>query len=160
MVHDTNTSLLSLIDGTTSTNTSDSEDTVIHYHNYQTFSPEAETEAEAEAKSETEKPQSRPSPIRTFHTISTTIKVPLAAPASIDIHPDAPSAMDVLSPTMSREEALAQIRERRGRARSLAQGTLTPRKPIVDVVGLSERRDCSAPTVRSGAVRGRDASRI
>jgi hypothetical protein len=158
MIHATNTSLLSLIDGSTGTNTSDSEDIAIHHHcKDQASLPEAETEA----KSETEEPGFTPSPIQTFHTISTTTKIPLAAPASVDVtHLDASSAVDVLSPTMSREEALAQIRERRGRARSLAQGTLTPRKPILDGTVLSERRDCSAPTVRSGAVRGRDTGKI
>ncbi|KAB5585589.1 hypothetical protein GE09DRAFT_1166375 [Coniochaeta sp. 2T2.1] len=50
------------------------------------------------------------------------------------------------TPTMSREEALAQIRERRGRAKS---GAVTPRKQMVE--GL-ERRDVSAPTGRVGGV--------
>ncbi|KAH8599512.1 hypothetical protein B0O99DRAFT_503412 [Bisporella sp. PMI_857] len=92
-------------------------------------------------------------PVPTFHTISTTIRIPLAdppefTPPTISTNP--------LSPTMSREEALAQIRERRGRARSLAQGTMTPRKQMVEG---KERRDISAPAIRSGGVRGRLASR-
>lgn len=49
-----------------------------------------------------------------------------------------------LTPTMTREQALAQIRERRGRARSVAQGAVTPRKQMVS----TERRDLSAPTAR------------
>jgi len=49
---------------------------------------------------------------------------------------------------MSREEALEQIRLRRGRARSAASGALTPRKQMV--VGVMERRDLSAPAVRIG----------
>jgi hypothetical protein len=151
IVFDTNTSLLSLIDGSSGTSISDSEETIIHHQ---------QDNNENTLEDSPPMPQQRvPSPIQTFHTISTTTKIPLAAP--IDITPPTiSSAMDALSPTMSREEALAQIRERRGRARSLAQGTLTPRKPIMEGVGMSERRDCSAPAVRSGAVRGRDASRF
>lgn len=52
-----------------------------------------------------------------------------------------------LTPTMTREQALAQIRERRGRARSAAQGAATPRKPMV--TGSGERRDVSAPAGRA-----------
>jgi hypothetical protein len=48
-------------------------------------------------------------------------------------------------PKVSREEALAQIRERRGRARSAAQGTTTPRRQMMQGV---DRRDLSAPTTR------------
>ncbi|KAM0282936.1 hypothetical protein ACHAQH_002747 [Verticillium albo-atrum] len=48
-----------------------------------------------------------------------------------------------MTPTMTREEALARIRERRGRARSAAQGTMTPRRKMVE--GTGERRDMSAP---------------
>ncbi|PSR78406.1 hypothetical protein BD289DRAFT_463311 [Coniella lustricola] len=50
-----------------------------------------------------------------------------------------------LTPTMTREQALAQIRERRGRARS--GGVATQRKPRVH--GM-ERRDMSAPVRRKG----------
>jgi hypothetical protein len=84
-----------------------------------------------------------------FHTISTTTRIPLAnAP---DLTPPIISGTpgDALSPTMTREEALAQIRERRGRARSFAQGTLTPRKQMV--TGAGERRDCSEPAARSAS---------
>ncbi|RDW74956.1 hypothetical protein BP6252_06098 [Coleophoma cylindrospora] len=90
-----------------------------------------------------------------FHTISTTTRVPL-----VDTSDETPvpksKEWDSFCPTMTREEALAQIRERRGRARSLAQGTLTPRKQMVDA---GVRRDISAPTMRSGNVRGRSAAR-
>ncbi|KAK3343618.1 hypothetical protein B0T25DRAFT_302977 [Lasiosphaeria hispida] len=58
-----------------------------------------------------------------------------------------------LTPTMTREQALAQIRERRGRARSVGrvqsqvvQPVVTPRRQIVD----KERREVSAPTGRVG----------
>jgi hypothetical protein len=56
-----------------------------------------------------------------------------------------------LTPTMTREQALAQIRERRGRARSAAGGAVTPRKPMVDG---PERRDVSAPVARSAPTKG------
>jgi hypothetical protein len=45
-----------------------------------------------------------------------------------------------------REIALAQIRERRGRARSMAAGQDTPRKQMME--GVLERRDISAPVSR------------
>ncbi|KAL8729094.1 MAG: hypothetical protein Q9181_005114 [Wetmoreana brouardii] len=45
--------------------------------------------------------------------------------------------------TISREEALEQIRQRRGRARSIANGNVTPRKPMVE--NGEGRRDLSAP---------------
>jgi hypothetical protein len=56
-----------------------------------------------------------------------------------------------LTPTMTREQALAQIRERRGRARSAAAqgGAVTPRNQVGE--GL-ERRDVSAPAGRVGPV--------
>jgi len=70
---------------------------------------------------------------------------------------DAAPSFDVtnpaLTPTMTREQALAQIRERRGRARSAAAGAMTPRKQMMQGV---ERRDVSAPVPRTapmGSVR-------
>ncbi|KAL9579803.1 MAG: hypothetical protein Q9212_004886 [Teloschistes hypoglaucus] len=67
----------------------------------------------------------------TYHGTTTTTTIPLA---SIPISPDR---------TISREEALEQIRQRRGRARSIANGNGTPRKPMM---GNGEgRRDLSAP---------------
>ena len=82
----------------------------------------------------------RPLPSVLPHTVhaanATTMIVPLASPA-----PFTPSA------TMSREEALEQIRQRRGRARSIAAGHTTPRKQMVDLGGL--RRDISAPAGRA-----------
>ncbi|CZS97374.1 hypothetical protein WAI453_008586 [Rhynchosporium graminicola] len=96
--------------------------------------------------------------VPTFHTISTTTRIPLANAPDLTPHTTLPAALNpALSPTMSREEALAQIRERRGRARSLAQGTITPRKQMVE--GAGSRRDISAPAIRSGAVRGRSQAR-
>ena len=96
--------------------------------------------------------------VQTFHTISTTTRIPLANPPDLTPPTTLPADLSnpALSPTMSREEALAQIRERRGRARSLAQGTLTPRKQMVEG---GARRDISAPAIRSGNVRGRSQAR-
>ncbi|KAI0485559.1 hypothetical protein F4859DRAFT_528517 [Xylaria cf. heliscus] len=56
-----------------------------------------------------------------------------------------------LTPTMTREEALAQIRERRGRARSAMQGAMTPRRQMV--TGVLADRNVSAPAGR--AAKGR-----
>jgi hypothetical protein len=47
--------------------------------------------------------------------------------------------------TLDREAALAQIRERRGRARSVAMGQATPKKQMVE--GVTGRRDISAPAL-------------
>jgi len=47
-----------------------------------------------------------------------------------------------------REAALQAIRERRGRARSMAEGTGTPMKQMLE--GVKERRDVSAPVSRIG----------
>ncbi|KAK8025532.1 hypothetical protein PG990_003355 [Apiospora arundinis] len=98
-----------------------------------------------------------------FHTMTTTTSVPIREGnknprdymnSAMNKHQRSPS-FDVhnpaLTPTMTREEALAQIRERRGRARSAAQGAVTPRKQMVS--GVGDRRDVSAPAGR--AVKGR-----
>lgn len=67
----------------------------------------------------------------------------------------APSYDEKISfcPTVSREEALAQIRERRGRARSLVHATITPKRQIWGI-----RRDISAPASHGGYTRGRKAN--
>jgi hypothetical protein len=102
----------------------------------------------------------RPHTSAAFYTVTTTTTVPLrdrtVRPASsLDNKLRTPStnsnkSFDItnpaLTPTMTREQALAQIRERRGRARSAAQGAATPRKQMV--TGGGERRDVSAPTGR------------
>jgi hypothetical protein len=147
IVHEVNTSLLSLIDGSHN-NHSDSEDTVIHHTRTRSV-PNLPKAPATQALPLHFQPQPDPhSQPTTFHTISTTTRIPLAAP--VDFTPPALSSApeDALSPTMSREEALAQIRERRGRARSLAQGLATPKKVFGD-----GGRDFSAPAVRSGGVR-------
>jgi hypothetical protein len=102
-------------------------------------------------------PSPPPSSQQIFHTISTTTTIPLASPADDTV------PRTGISPTMSREQALAQIRERRGRARSLANGTMTPKKPVVSTERES-RRDISAPASaaagwKTGAVRGRNTVR-
>lgn len=49
---------------------------------------------------------------------------------------------------IDREAALEMIRQRRGRARSMAAGNATPRKQMME--GVKERRDISAPVARVG----------
>ncbi|RYP21528.1 hypothetical protein DL765_002164 [Monosporascus sp. GIB2] len=61
-----------------------------------------------------------------------------------------------LTPTMTREQALAQIKERRGRARSAAQGAATPRRQMI--AGAGPRREVSAPVGRAGARGGATAA--
>ncbi|KAL6885169.1 hypothetical protein HDV57DRAFT_508881 [Trichoderma longibrachiatum] len=53
-----------------------------------------------------------------------------------------------MTPTMTREEALAQIRERRGRARSATRGAATPQSRPTSGLG---RRDISGPVGRVGS---------
>jgi hypothetical protein len=150
---DANTSLLSLLDGPQSPSPTTSP-------TIQDPEPESESENNTTVIQTTSEDTTTTitGVIQTFHTISTTTRIPLANPS--DITPPilpVPASLDpALSPTMSREEALAMIRERRGRARSLAQGTLTPKKQMVEG---GVRRDISAPAVRSGGVRGRMGSR-
>lgn len=141
LVPDINTSLLSLLDEEPAS------------------TPASPSASDVDPSSPTPKTQ-------TFHTISTTTRIPLADCS--DATPRKPHSFlttksdvndkenEPLAPTMTREQALAQIAERRGRARSLAQGTLTPRKQMVEG---SVRRDISAPAIRSGNVRGRSQAR-
>jgi len=105
---------------------------------------------------ESQEDHSRPNLVETFHTVSTTTRIPLANPSDLTPTTTVGLGNPALSPAITREEALAQIRERRGRARSLAQGTLTPRKQMVEG---GTRRDISAPAIRSGNVRGRSQAR-
>ena len=104
-------------------------------------------------------PETRPHTVADFYTVTTTTTVPVhddAARHSSSLNerlrtPSHSSTSGVdfdfsnpaLTPTMTREQALAKIRERRGRARSIAQGTMTPRRRMVEGV---DRRDMSAPT--------------
>ena len=81
----------------------------------------------------------RPLPTLPTRTIShtTTVTIPLKD----DDIPFSPAPMTPGG--ISREEALEQIRQRRGRARSIAAGNGTPRKRMVEMGEL--RRDISAP---------------
>ncbi|KAK2597979.1 hypothetical protein QQS21_005895 [Conoideocrella luteorostrata] len=60
-----------------------------------------------------------------------------------------------MTPTMTREQALAKIRERRGRARSAAQAATTPGKKTATTTtsgpsrGRPVKRDVSAPTAKA-----------
>lgn len=51
------------------------------------------------------------------------------------------------APTFDREAALAAIAYRRGRAKSIANGHMTPRKQMIEGVSMKERRDISAPAL-------------
>lgn len=155
------------------------------------------TEDEDEAMSGGAYPeqQNGPTDPRSFRTVTQTTSVPLRD-ENIKPNPNIPRSrqpavannnkggnenrtpsFDVnnpaLTPTMTREQALAQIKERRGRARSAAQGglasgnpnsasasaTMTPRRQMV--VGVGERRDMSAPVAgrgRGSAVRSSGSS--
>ncbi|KAM0398962.1 hypothetical protein ACHAO7_002929 [Fusarium culmorum] len=103
-------------------------------------------------------PETRPHTTNAFYTVTTTTTVPMKDDnarnsASFNERLRTPSqnstgttfdlSNPALTPTMTREEALAKIRERRGRARSMAQGTATPARRMVSG---TERRDMSAPT--------------
>ncbi|KAI1269863.1 hypothetical protein F5Y18DRAFT_112010 [Xylariaceae sp. FL1019] len=125
--------------------------------------PECAIEEE-DASSETPQPPShRPHTSAAFYTVTTTTSIPVhdenvkshTVPLIGQGHGGRTPSFDVnnpaLTPTMSREEALQQIKERRGRARSAMQGAMTPRKQMV--VGAGERRDVSAPAGR--AAKGR-----
>ncbi|KAK1978063.1 hypothetical protein LZ30DRAFT_599998 [Colletotrichum cereale] len=99
----------------------------------------------------------RPHTAAAFYTKTTTTTVPVRddkprpqpkmergrTPSGGDCHMSFDINNPAMTPTMTREEALARIRERRGRARSIAQGTATPRKKMIE--GAGERRDVSAP---------------
>ncbi|KAM0330734.1 hypothetical protein ACHAQA_003686 [Verticillium albo-atrum] len=126
---------------------------------------ESENEAEdatraASPSPQKPSPQPEPATVR-YRTSTTTTTIPIydenERPASRFARCRTPSgeshsSFDVnnpaMTPTMTREEALARIRERRGRARSVAQGTMTPRRKMVE--GAGERRDMSAPQAAAG----------
>ncbi|KAI1337709.1 hypothetical protein F5Y15DRAFT_390077 [Xylariaceae sp. FL0016] len=100
----------------------------------------------------------RPHTSATFYTVTTTTSVPLReddpkkAPfVTIGRTPSFDRTNPALTPTMTREQALAQIKERRGRARSAMQGATTPRRQMVQ--GVGENRNVSAPAGRTA--RGR-----
>lgn len=57
------------------------------------------------------------------------------------------SAGEVSTLPFDREAALAAIAYRRGRAKSIANGTLTPPRQMVEGINLKSRRDVSAPVI-------------
>ncbi|UNI19928.1 hypothetical protein JDV02_006070 [Purpureocillium takamizusanense] len=114
--------------------------------------------------SQRESPEPRPHTSATIYTVTTT-QVPVrddnaSSTSSFSERLRTPSGVSnasfdhtnpALTPTMTREEALAKIRERRGRVRSAAQAAATgPRKASKG----TDRRDVSAPTGKTaGRVR-------
>ncbi|KIV99747.1 uncharacterized protein PV09_08668 [Verruconis gallopava] len=106
-------------------------------------------------------------PIREIRTVTTTTTIPIMFspfprlqqpttpmtidhPPSVAHGPTSPFLASAFKPdgTLDREAALAQIRERRGRARSVAIGHATPKKQMLEGV-VGGRRDISAPTLKN-----------
>ncbi|KAH6688542.1 hypothetical protein F5X68DRAFT_80480 [Plectosphaerella plurivora] len=132
----------------------------------ETQSVEVETQAKQRSTSPEDSPPRALSNAGSYRTSTTTTSIPIhddeanppSRPVSRFDRARTPSgeshaSFDVnnpaMTPTCTREEALARIRERRGRARSAAQGAATPRKPILQ--GPGSRRDMSAPTATTTA---------
>lgn len=99
--------------------------------------------------------QHRPHAIRTL-TTTTTVPMhftPISKPHSLNtdvedaqnIPPHLDSA--TATPTFDRAAALAAIEYRRGRAKSIATGHMTPRKQMLEGINVKERRDISAPAL-------------
>lgn len=122
--------------------------------------------AYAESEMDEATPKSDPRPPQTstpfYSTVTQTTSIPLKETGtntlmSQRLQTPKSGTFDVnnpaLTPTMTREQALAQIRERRGRARSLANGTMTPRRQMFE--GVGERRDVSAPVTSTTASKAR-----
>lgn len=128
-----------------------------HSEVYTAPMPSIPTMSQADIEPVLLSPETRPHTTAAFYTLTTTTTVkvhddhvPLTSSMSERLrtpkgnsHASFDTSNPALTPTMTREEALAKIRERRGRARSVAQGTATPRRKMVE--GL-DRRDMSAPT--------------
>jgi hypothetical protein len=107
-------------------------------------------------------------PVREIRTVTTTTTIPITFspfPARPNVEDQPLTPMTVGHPplahppgspfpsnafkadgTLDREAALKQIRERRGRARSVQMGQATPRKQMMEGTG---RRDISAPALRA-----------
>lgn len=115
---------------------------------------------------------SRPLTAQSFYTSTTTTSVPLReensdpsmakkllalqrTPSRSKVDSNEIPTWDVnnpaLTPTMTREQALAKIRERRGRAKSGNAGTATPYKGMIRGA-RGDRRDVSAPAGRKGRI--------
>lgn len=105
-----------------------------------------------------ESPEPRPHTSATIYTVTTTVPVRDENSRSESFFSDklrTPSngsntsfdhTNPALTPTMTREQALAKIRERRGRVRSAAQAAATPRRGAKG----PDRREVSAPTGKNG----------
>ncbi|KAI1139934.1 hypothetical protein F5Y05DRAFT_336410 [Hypoxylon sp. FL0543] len=112
-----------------------------------------------EMEREAEQDGTRPHTSAAFYTVTTTTTVPVrddykkSSSSSENRKPSFDVNNPALTPTMTREQALAQIKERRGRARSAAQGLATPRRQMV--TGAGDRRDVSGPAAK--AAKGRSA---
>ena len=72
----------------------------------------------------------------------------LMSPFTVAHHAPVLGELALNNVPFDREAALQAIRERRGRARSMAEGHGTPMKQMLD--GVKERRDISAPVSRIG----------
>ena len=127
---------------------------------------ESDSSPDNTSPSQVETPtDTRPHTSAAFYTVTTTTSIPIqddnvkpaprSAPLPLTHMRDRTPSFDVnnpaLTPTMTREQALAQIRERRGRARSAMQGAMTPRRQMV--TGVTGDRNVSAPAGR--AAKGR-----
>ncbi|KAL5409561.1 hypothetical protein PMIN03_005907 [Paraphaeosphaeria minitans] len=132
-------------------------------------SDEDDEEVIEDNESETHSQEASDAPATPYitRTITTTTRVPLLfspmTPAvKSGAEPMTPSTiahapMNARTPVLGelnlnklpidREAALQAIRERRGRARSMAMGQETPRKQMME--GVKERRDISAPVSRA-----------
>ncbi|KAK4542654.1 hypothetical protein LTR36_006226 [Oleoguttula mirabilis] len=64
------------------------------------------------------------------------------------------STSGATAPTFDRAAALAAIEYRRGRAKSIATGHMTPRKQMLEGVNMKERRDISAPALGGKTIGG------
>jgi len=101
---------------------------------------------------------------RSVRTITTTTRIPMhftpvSKPALLppweqenseprrDGSMNSASGSSVSALPFDREAALAAIAYRRGRAKSIANGTLTPPRQMVEGINLKSRRDVSAPVI-------------
>lgn len=177
LISDTNTSLLSIFDEATSPKATRSLQSPINFPENEVRGETDPEDLSGSTSTTIHHPQTHQHEDRehdhehdhepTFHTVSTTTRIPLASPSEeqkIEFAPSTPKSLTLpngtidpaLTATVSREEALAMIRERRGRARSLAEGKMTPRKQMVEG---GSRRDISAPAATGTPVRGRSQGR-
>ena len=135
-------------------------------------SPEESVDQPSSPRPETPTKSSQPfqTPIHhEFRTVTTTTTIPItfspirpsdltqmSTPMTVG-HPSlsqplrSPFPSNAFRPdgTLDREAALEQIRQRRGRAKSVAMGHATPKKQMVEGIGPNGRRDISAPTLRA-----------